>query len=117
LTGGINQTSLTLSLFNSGIVSPLAVTNTGWGTFSTSMSVLAGGTVGGTFGDGSDAIIVGNGSRTIVNGFLSDTVASQLLYANELKSFSGKVPEPATIALFSAGVAAFGAMRRKKKSA
>jgi PEP-CTERM motif len=107
-TGEINQTSLTLTMFDSGIVSPLAITNPGWGIFSTSMTALAGGVVGGTFGDGSDAIIVGNDGRTIVNGFLSDTVASEQLYLNELSSFGAVVPEPSTWAMMLAGFAGLG---------
>jgi hypothetical protein len=68
--------------------------------------------LGGTFGDGSGAIVVGNGGRTIVNGFLSDTVASEQLYANELGSLSGAVPEPSAWALLLAGFFGLGAMAR-----
>jgi hypothetical protein len=100
-----NQTSFTLTMFNSGITSPLAVTNTGWSTFSTSLAALPGGVVGGTFGDGTGAIIVGNDGRTIVNGFLSDTVASEQLYLNELSSFGTVVPESSTWVMMLAGFA------------
>jgi hypothetical protein len=124
-TGETNQTSLTLTEFSSGIVSPLAVTNAipPYLSFSQSMTALPGGTVAGTFGDGSDAIIVGNGGRTIVNGFLSDVVASEQLYANELASFtSGTVPEPSTCIMMIAGFAGLGlagvrAPRRGKTAA
>ncbi len=120
-TGNNNQTSLSLtSLFSSGIASPLSVTNTGWGIFSMGLA-SAGGTVAGSFGNGDAAIVVGHGGKTIVNGFLSDTVASQQLYANELASFTAGVPEPATWAMMIAGFGLVGATlrdgRRKRVAA
>ena len=120
-TGNNNQTSITLGpQFSSGIVSPLAVTNTSWGTFAMGLA-SAGGTVAATFGNGDAAIVVGNGGKTIVNGFLSDTVHSQQLYTNELASFAAGVPEPATWAMMIAGFGLVGAnlrdTRRKRVTA
>lgn len=115
-TGGTNQTSLKLSMFNQGVASPLTLTNPGWSTFSTSLDALSGGVLGGVFGDGSGAIVVGDGGRTIVNGFMSDTVASEQLYLNELGSLSvGAVPEPATWAMLMLGVAAIGCAARRRR--
>jgi hypothetical protein len=72
------------------------------------------------FENGDCGIAVGNGGRTIVNGFLSDTVASAQLYTNELNSFSAAaVPVPAALPLFATGLAGLGwlARRRKKQTA
>ena len=120
-TGNNNQGSITLGpQFSAGIVGPLSVTNTGWGTFAMGMAA-AGGTVAATFGNGDAAIVVGHGGKTIVNGFLSDTVHSQQLYANELAGLGGAVPEPATWAMMIAGFGLVGATlrdtRRKRVAA
>jgi hypothetical protein len=115
-TGNINQTSLTVgSQFSAGIVNPLDVTNTGWGIFSTGLAAN-GGVVAGTFGDGEAGIIVGNGGKTIVNGFLSDTVASQQLYTNELGSLSA-VPETSTWLMMLAGFAGLGFLGARRNKA
>jgi hypothetical protein len=112
-TGALNLNTLTLGpQFSAGIVSPLSVTNAGWGIFSMGMS---GGVSAGSFENGDTAIVVGNGGRTIVNGFLSDAVHSQQLYTNELNSFSsGAVPEPATWAMMLVGFAGLGAALRRR---
>lgn len=111
-TGAVNQTTLTLgSQFSSGITGPLAVVNTGWGVFSRG---LAGATSAGTFGNGDIAIAVGNGGRTIYNGFLSDTVASTKLYTNELYSLA-PVPEPETYAMLLAGLGLIGTLSRRRR--
>ncbi len=116
-TGGGNQTSLTVGgLFSSGIMNPLTVANTGWGTFSTGLASV-GGTVAGTFGNGEAAIVVGNGGRTIHNGFLTDTVASSQLYGNQigyLLGMSAAVPEPSTWALMLLGFFGLGAAVRRQ---
>ncbi len=115
-TSNDNFTNITLgSQFNAGIVGDLSVVNTGWGTFSTGLSALGGGTVAGLFENGDAAIVVGHDGRTIVNGFLTDTVASQQLYTNELGSFSAGVPEPAQWALMLMGFAAIGATMRGQR--
>ncbi|MBL8587791.1 MAG: PEPxxWA-CTERM sorting domain-containing protein [Methylobacteriaceae bacterium] len=116
-TGGVNETSLTLGLlFGAGIVSPLAVTNPGWGTFSMGLAAGPGAIVAATFGNGQGAIVVGSSGRTIVNGFLSDTVASQQLYANEINyMLSSGVPEPSTWAMMLIGFAGLGLAARKRR--
>jgi hypothetical protein len=118
-TGNVNQTSIITvnAPFDAGITTPLAVTNPGWGVFSMGLS---GAVVAATFANGDAAILVGNGGRTIVNGFLSDTVASQQLYTNELNSFAADaaVPVPAALPLFATGlgIVAFFARRRTRKT-
>ena len=113
-TGNDNLNTITLgSQFNAGISGTLSVVNPGWGTYSLGLS---GGTSAGTFENGDSAIVVGNGGRTITNGFLNDTVASQQLYANELGSLSGgAVPEPATWAMMLVGFGGLGAVLRSTR--
>jgi hypothetical protein len=119
--GGVNQTSLNLGAeLSTGIVSPLTVANPGWGVFSTSLDALAGGTLGATFGDGTGAIVIGNGNRTIHNGFLTDTVASAQLYTNQINFVLGSgtaaaVPEPATWAMMLIGFGFVGGAMRSAK--
>ena len=111
-TGNNNLNTITLGgQFNAGIVGPLAVVNPGWGTYSTGLGLL-GGVSAGSFENGDNAIVVGNGGRTIVNGFLTDTVASQQLYTNELNFLSGAVPEPATWAMMIIGFGLVGTSLR-----
>ena len=121
-TGGTNQNSVTLSQFYDGVPIPMTLHNPGWGIYSTSMLAGSGGVVAATFGDDSAAIVVGNGGRTIVNGFLSDTAWSQELYANELASLAAlspsPTPEPASWAMMLGGFGMIGgALRSRKKVA
>ncbi|MEH6757968.1 MAG: PEPxxWA-CTERM sorting domain-containing protein [Parasphingorhabdus sp.] len=118
-TGNNNQTVLTLTQFTSGVASPLSVVNPGWGTFSAGLMATAGGTVAATFENGDAAIVIGNGGRSIHNGFLTDTVDSSQLYANQfsfLFGSAGAVPEPATWALMLFGFAFAGASLRRRKN-
>jgi hypothetical protein len=115
--GSSNFTSLTVGpQFSTGITNPLAVVNTGWDTFSIGLS-LNGGTEAGSFAFGNSAIVIGNGGRTIWNGFLTDTVASEQLYLNQLGFLSGGgvVPEPASWAMLIAGFGLTGAALRRRR--
>ncbi len=58
----------------SGISNPFALSNPGWGTWSTGLEATTGQSIG-TFPNGDGGIVVGNGGRTILNGFLQDTPA------------------------------------------
>lgn len=113
--GDNNQTTITLSAYNSGISGPLSVVNPGWTTFSTGLTTLPGGVSSATFEDGDSAIVTGNNGRTIVNGFLSDTVASEQLYTNELGALSA-VPEPAAWSMMLVGFGVVGAGLRRRKA-
>lgn len=114
--GTNNQTSLNVGpLFGGG---SFAITNPGWGTFTRGL-VATSGTVAGTYGDGSTAILVGNGGRTIWNGFLNDTLSDSQLYGNQLSYLSGlssAVPEPATWAMMITGFGLAGSALRRRRS-
>ena len=54
-----------------GVADPLALTDPGWNVFSMGLTATGGAPVG-RFANGDAALIVGNGGRTVLNGFLSD---------------------------------------------
>jgi hypothetical protein len=115
--GSSNFTSLTVGpQFSAGITNPLDVVNPGWATFSIGLSVTSG-TEAGSFAFGNSAIVIGNGGRTIWNGFLTDTVASERLYLNQLGFLSGggAIPEPASWAMLIAGFGLTGAAMRRRR--
>lgn len=121
-TGSTTHSSVTLSQFYDGVPIPMTLHNPGWTTFSTDLAANPGSVVAATFENGAAAIVVGNGGRTIVNGFLSDTAWSEELYANELASFaalpSSPVPEPASWAMMVGGFGLVaGALRSRRKLA
>ena len=89
-TGNDNQQPITQtasSVIWNGVTSPFGLSNPGWGSFSFGMQPTTGQSVG-SFPNGDSAIVVGNGGRTILDGFLEDTPASStqgvLLAENEI---------------------------------
>ena len=70
----------------------ISLTNPGWGTFSTSFSVYSGDSIA-TSSYGNAAIGLTNEGRTIVNGFLTDTISDvslgAQLYTNEINILLG----------------------------
>jgi len=85
--GGTNKTSFTVTnpSLATGLSNPVSLTNPGWGVFSTEVN---GANVAATFTGGQGAIVVGNGNRSIMNGFLGDTFTTGAtgvqLYRNEI---------------------------------
>jgi hypothetical protein len=76
-----------------GVTNPVLLTNPGWGTFSYGMSGASGTTCAATFSNGQCAMVVGNGGRTIFNGFLSDTPSAaqgQQLFLNQINAVLGR---------------------------
>jgi hypothetical protein len=58
----------------SGITNPVVLTNPGWAyIFSVGLSATGGGQVLATFPNGNAAMVQGNGGKTIILGYLSDT--------------------------------------------
>lgn len=121
--GNVDQTSMTLTSFNSGVTNPVSLTNPvpPYATFSVDLSVdaLNGVSAAGTFGDGSDAIVVGDAGSAIVNGFLNDTAGSpgERIYANEIGTLlrppTVGVPEPSSLPLLGFGIMALAWLRRR----
>jgi hypothetical protein len=110
-TDTINQTSVTLTAFNAGVTNPVTISQQtpSYATFSDDLTldVTTGVSVAATFGDGSDAIVVGNGGRSIVNGFLNDTAgaAGKQIYENEINGLLSATPEPSGLTLLGFGIA------------
>lgn len=102
--------------FSSGLINPLSVVDPGWrwGIYSYGLNAGVGNVVAGRFSNGDAAIVVADSGHVIYDGFLSDTVASTTLYANELNSLGvSTVPEPANCLLVITGLAALGFTHRR----
>jgi hypothetical protein len=107
-------------MFGSGVVSPLAVVNPGWGSYSMGMIANAQGVVAATFENGDAAIVTSLNGQMIFNSFLTDTVASPQLYLNELHSFTpvAQTPVPAALPLLASALGGLGFVGwRRKRSA
>jgi hypothetical protein len=93
-----NKGTLTLGDFDAGLSGSVQVlTNPTYGTCSRSFTAGAGTTTAATFEDGKAGIVVGNGGRTLMNGFLGETIEFSSdeiqLHMNELDHMFG-VPAP-----------------------
>ncbi len=127
-TGNTNDGTMTVTdaSLAAGVSNPVSLYNPGWGVFSTGLN---GGTSAAVFvGSGESAIVIGNGGKTIFNGFLSDTFVDTAtgvqLYTNEINLVLGDwvpggpdVPEPGALAMLAGmGLAGLGfVLRRSRK--
>lgn len=117
-----NLNTLTLSMFSDGLSSSvLALTNPTYGIFSRSFVADAGSIVAASFEDGNAGIVIGNNGRTIINGFLGETLG----YTDEVRLYQNQVsylinpqaiPEPGTLVLFGLGLVGLGYSLRKRKA-
>ncbi len=121
-TGDQNSTPLTITsaALSSGLSSATeALSTTLWFTNATDLA-LAGGTSLGVFPDGASGIVLGNGGRTLFNGFLGDTFLNQAdnvqFFENELNLLApaGATPLPATLPLFMGGAGVIGLLARRR---
>jgi hypothetical protein len=56
-----------------GVTNPVALSNPGWGIWSMGMTAIGGGQVLATFPGGHAAVVLGNGGKSVILGYLSDT--------------------------------------------
>jgi hypothetical protein len=94
-TNQLNQSLVTFTdlTLGHGINNPMALINPGWGTYSMGVAPVGGGKVLATFPNGNAAAILGNGGRTIILGYLSDTPPAddrQQLFNNALDVLNGR---------------------------
>ena len=121
-TGINNQSLMTLdpSIAN-GLPNPLTLANPGWSIFSTGLTALGGGQVLATFPNGDASIVRGNGGRTIILGYLSDTPPEanrQQLFENLFQGVAPSVPlSDWAIYLGIFLIAAFMVLRYRRKLA
>jgi hypothetical protein len=122
-TGNFNEPAVNMTGFNSGVTNPVNLSNPGYATFSSGMSLdsLTGTSIAGTYPlDGQAAVIVGNGGKSIVNGFLNDTAGTpgEQIYENEINTLlppGHGAPEPSSWSLLALGIALIGYARLRPR--
>jgi hypothetical protein len=73
-TGNINQTEMNLDpSIEGGVPNPIILANPGWSVFSTGLISMGSSQDLATFANGDVAIVKGNGGKTIILGYLTDT--------------------------------------------
>lgn len=115
---GINgQTQVT---FTDPLLGTKSLANPGWDNFSMGLSALDAAEALAHFANGDDAVVLGNGGRTILNGFLVDTMplaVGMAVFSSQVERVLAtplhQVPEPASLALCAAGLAGLIAVRRR----
>jgi hypothetical protein len=116
-TGTNNQTQLSFDLLGNATLS-----NPGWDVFSMGLSAHVDATATAWFANGQDAVVFGNGGRTVLNGFLNDTLPLEFgiaLFSSQVEQVLAapvqpplEVPEPASAVLLSVGLAGLALLRR-----
>ncbi len=80
-SGNYNLTAVTITdplMIAKAGLSSLTLSNPGYGTFSTGLTALTGGSVLANFANGDAAIVLGNEGHTIMLGYLSDTPTTKI---------------------------------------
>jgi hypothetical protein len=118
---GVDLLTLDLtSLFSAGLSGMTLLLDPGsYGIWSRSFLADAGTVVAGTFEDLNAAIVVGNSGRTIINGFMGDTLSEAdeiRLYQNEVRYLvAAAVPQPRTGILLAVGGLVLVVVRHRQK--
>jgi hypothetical protein len=86
-TGAFNMTTMTISDAGlaGGLTNPVIMSNAGWGTYTMGLAPLGGSQVLATYENGDAAVVLGNGGKSVVLGYLSDAPLSadrQQLFEN-----------------------------------
>jgi hypothetical protein len=106
------------SLFSAGLSSmTLSLDPGSYSIWSRSFVADLGTIIAATFEDLNAGIVVGNGGRTIINGFMGDTLpeADEIrLYQNEVRYLvAAAVPQPTTGTLLAVGLLLLAAVRHR----
>ncbi len=98
-TGSNNQTPATVTdpFLASGITNPIVLSNPGWGIWSMGMTATGTGTSAGTFPNGNSCLVSNYGGRTLLLGFLADTLPAgdgQQFFKNAIAAVLGQQTIP-----------------------
>ena len=114
------QTEMT---FTNPALGTVSLNNPGWDTFSMGLSAFDSSEVMAHFANGQAAVVSGNSGRTILNGFLNDTLPAEVgisVFSSQIEHVLAaqvhSVPEPDSVALcaFSLGLLLVCSRRRER---
>lgn len=120
-SGSTNLSTVTVTdpTISSGITNPIVLSSGEWGIFSMGLQAINGAEVLGTFENGDAAIVRGNGGKTIMLGYLSDTPPAgerQAIFNNVSGALGANpVPVPYTLIILAFVLIAASVIFTKRK--